>query len=157
MKRAFKGMGGEERKENLKEDKKKATDAFAAHLSTLDELLRESNDLAERFVECVNARNEEEELMMSQTGLAAGGGGSGGVNNAAAGIKRSRPPPPYWGSGFNRPSTNDQDDDIESDSDFSDDDEELYYDDDNDDETLFDKVQVSTEQTLETLWNQIVK
>lgn len=155
MKRAFKGMGGEERKENLKEDKKKATDAFAAHLGTLDELLRESNDLADRFVECVNSRNEEEELMMSQAGLAAGGGG---VNaTSAVGIKRSRPPPPYWGSGFNRPSTNLQDDDIESDSDFSDDDEELYYDDDNDDETLFDKVQVSTEQTLETLWNQIVK
>ena len=159
MKRAFKGMGsGEERKENMKEDKKKATDAFAAHLGTLDELLRESNDLAERFVECVNSRNEEEELMMSQAAAAAGSGG-GGANNttAAMGIKRSRPPPPYWGSGFNRPSTNDQDDDIESDSDFSDDDEELYYDDDNDDETLFDKVQVSTEQTLETLWNQIVK
>jgi len=154
MKRAFKGMGGEERKENMKEDKKKATDAFAAHLGTLDELLRESNDLADRFVECVNERNEEEELMMSQ---AAAVGSGANASSGAVGIKRSRPPPPYWGSGFNRPSTNDQDDDIESDSDFSDDDEELYYDDDNDDETLFDKVQVSTEQTLETLWNQIVK
>jgi len=156
MKRAFKGMGGEERKENMKEDKKKATDAFAAHLGTLDELLRESNDLADRFVECVNERNEEEELMMSQA-AAVGSGGANASSGGAVGIKRSRPPPPYWGSGFNRPSTNDQDDDIESDSDFSDDDEELYYDDDNDDETLFDKVQVSTEQTLETLWNQIVK
>jgi len=155
MKRAFKGMGGEERKENMKEDKKKATDAFAAHLGTLDELLRESNELADRFVECVNERNEEEELMMSQA--AAVGSGANASSGGAVGIKRSRPPPPYWGSGFNRPSTNDQDDDIESDSDFSDDDEELYYDDDNDDETLFDKVQVSTEQTLETLWNQIVK
>ncbi|KAK1743988.1 hypothetical protein QTG54_005585 [Skeletonema marinoi] len=155
MKRAFKGMGGEERKENMKEDKKKATDAFAAHLGTLDELLRESNELADRFVECVNERNEEEELMMSQA--AAVGSGGANASSGAVGIKRSRPPPPYWGSGFNRPSTNDQDDDIESDSDFSDDDEELYYDDDNDDETLFDKVQVSTEQTLETLWNQIVK
>mmetsp|Transcript_27942 Transcript_27942/g.43919 ORF Transcript_27942/g.43919 Transcript_27942/m.43919 type:complete len:467 (-) Transcript_27942:67-1467(-) len=160
MKRAFKGLGvGEERNEKLKEDKKKATDAFAAHLGTLDELLRESNDLAERFVECVNTRNEEEDLMMSQAALMAGAGTSAaaGSSSGVMGIKRSRPPPPYWGSGFNRPSTNDQDDDIESDSDFSDDDEELYYDDDNDDETLFDKVQVSTEQTLETLWNQIVK
>jgi len=160
MKRAFKGIpgGGEERKENLKEDKKKATDAFAAHLGTLDELLRESNDLAERFVECVNARNEEEELLMSQAAVAMGGpsgGGSAGTSGAM-GVKRSRIIP-FWGSGYNRPSTNDHDDDIESDSDFSDDDEELYYDDDNDDETLFDKVQVSTEQTLETLWNQIVK
>ena len=171
MKRAFnKGMmagggGGEERKENLKEDKKKATDAFAAHLSSLDELLRESNDLADRFVDCVNSRNEEEEEIMSQQGgggipaAIVGAGGSAGVNATSSGgaVRRSRPPPPYWGSGFNRPSINDQDDDIESDSDFSDDDEELYYDDDNDDETLFDKVQVSTEQTLETLWNHIVK
>ena len=35
--------------------------------------------------------------------------------------------------------------------------DELYYDDDNDDVTLFDKVQISTEQTLETLFNHIVK
>lgn len=155
MKRAFKGMAGEERKEHLKEDKKKATDAFAAHLGTLDEFLRESNDLADRFVECVNERNEEEELLMSQAAVAGSGGGVGG---AGMGIKRSRPPQPYWGSGFQRPSANEhEDEDIESDSDFSSDDEELYYDDDNDDETLFDKVQVSTEQTLETLWHQIVK
>jgi hypothetical protein len=163
--RGMVGMSGEERKENLKEDKKKATDAFAAHLGTLDELLREGNDMADRFVDCVNSRNEEEEaiIMASTVGgggnIISGGGGlvNAGANGSATGMKRSRPPPPFWGSGYNRPSTNDQDDDIESDSDFSDDEEELYYDDDNDDETLFDKVQVSTEQTLETLWNHIVK
>ena len=171
MKSAFRrrsggGGGGEERRENLREDKKKASDAFKAHLGTLDELLRESDDLAERFVECVNRRNEEEEELM----MLGNSGGVGGVSTvvggrrrstALMGMKRTRPPPPYWGSGFNRPSTNndedDDDDDIDSESDFSDDDEELYYDDDNDDETLFDRVQVSTEQTLESLWNQIVK
>ena len=153
---------GEERKENIKADKKRAQDAFAAHLGTLDELLRESNDAAERFVECVNTRNEEEEeLARSQRELSGSGAMSMGESGRS---RRSKPPPPYWGSGFNRPSTNDNENgemddegDGDSDSDISEEEDELYYDDDNDDETLFDKVQVSTEQTLETLFNHIVK
>ena len=66
--------GGEERREHLREDAKRASDAFKAHLGTLDELLRESDDLAERFVECVNRRNEEEEeeLMLSSGQLGVG-------------------------------------------------------------------------------------
>ncbi|KAL7541227.1 hypothetical protein ACHAXR_011905 [Thalassiosira sp. AJA248-18] len=163
IKNAFHKMG-EERKENMKENKKRAQDAFAAHLGTLDELLRECDEAADRFVECVNTRNEEEEeLSRSQREMMGSGGmlmmGDHGRR------KRSKPPPPYWGSGFNRPSMNekndedddDEDDHVDSDSDFSEEDDELYYDDDNDDETFFDKVQVSTEQTLETLFNHIVK
>jgi len=50
----------EERKENLRENTKKAQDAFAAHLATLDDLLRESSEMADRFVECVNSRGEDE-------------------------------------------------------------------------------------------------
>ena len=167
MKNAFNKMG-EEKKENIKENKKRAQDAFAAHLSTLDELLKESDDAAEHFVECVNTRNEEEEeLTRGQRELIGGSGGmmmgdSAAAMAAAARRKHTKPPPPYWGSGFNRPSTNekdneDDDEDANSDSDFSEEDDELYYDDDNDDETFFDKVQVSTEQTLETLFNHIVK
>lgn len=145
--------GKEERKENLRENVKKAEDAFAAHLGTLDELLRESSEMADRFVDCVNSRVEEEEMGRS------GGGGMGGLDGGAVvRSRRTRPPPPYWGSGFNRPNTNQEndDDDVETDSDFSEEEEEMY-DDDNDDETFFDKVQVSTEQTLETLFRHIVK
>jgi hypothetical protein len=47
--------------------------------------------------------------------------------------------------------------DVDSESDCSEEEDEMYYDDDNDDETFFDKVQVSTEQTLETLFRHIVK
>ena len=154
---------GEERKENIKADKRRAQDAFAAHLGTLDELLRESDEAADRFVECINTKNEEEEEL-ARTQRSQQNDISGSMMSESSRRKRSRPPPPYWGSGFNRPSTtdnengNDDDDNVDSDSDYSEeDDDELYYDDDNDDETLFDKVQVSTEQTLETLWNHIVK
>jgi len=159
------GVGGnkEERKENIKADKRRAQDAFAAHLGTLDELLRESDEAADRFVECINTKNEEEEEL-ARTQRSQQNDISGSMMSESSRRKRSKPPPPYWGSGFNRPSTtdnengNDDDDNVDSDSDYSEeDDDELYYDDDNDDETLFDKVQVSTEQTLETLWNHIVK
>lgn len=150
----------EERKENLRENTKKAQDAFAAHLATLDDLLRESSEMADRFVECVNSRGEDEEMNRNGGGVGAGLGLDGAA--AAAGrVKRTRPPPPYWGSGYNRPNTNqengdDDDEDVETDSDYSDEEDELY-DDDDDDETFFDKVQVSTEQTLETLFRHIVK
>ena len=159
------GVGGnkEERKENIKADKRRAQDAFAAHFGTLDELLRESDEAADRFVDCINTKNEEEEEL-ARTQRSQQNDISGSMMSESSRRKRSRPPPPYWGSGFNRPSTtdnengNDDDDNVDSDSDYSEeDDDELYYDDDNDDETLFDKVQVSTEQTLETLWNHIVK
>lgn len=143
--------GKEERKEHMKENKKRAQDAFAAHLGTLDELLRECDDLADRFVKCVNDKNaevEEEEYNRSLSG-------SGGVGTAMR--KRTRPPPPYWGSGFNRPNTLEEGEDVDSESDCSEEEDEMYYDDDNDDETFFDKVQVSTEQTLETLFRHIVK
>ena len=152
----------EERKENIKADKRRAQDAFAAHLGTLDELLRESDEAADRFVECINTKNEEEEEL-ARTQRLQQNDISGSMMSESSRRKRSRPPPPYWGSGFNRPSTtdnenNEDDDNVDSDSDYSEEeDDELYYDDDNDDETLFDKVQVSTEQTLETLWNHIVK
>ena len=158
------GIGGnkEERKENIKADKRRAQDAVAAHLGTLDELLRESDEAADRFVECINTKNEEEEEL-ARTQRLQQNDISGSMMSESSRRKRSRPPPPYWGSGFNRPSTtdnenNEDDDNVDSDSDYSEEeDDELYYDDDNDDETLFDKVQVSTEQTLETLWNHIVK
>ncbi|KAL9178414.1 hypothetical protein ACHAXT_000061 [Thalassiosira profunda] len=154
MKNAFTKMG-DERRENARENKKRAQDAFAAHLGTLDELLRESDEAAERFVECVNARNEaEEELARNQRELA----GSGVAGRAGA--AEDAPAPPYWGSGFNRPGAKDEedDDDVDSDSeDYSDEEDELYYDDDNDDETLFDRVKVSTEESLETLFQHIVK
>ncbi|KAL7529062.1 hypothetical protein ACHAXR_002772 [Thalassiosira sp. AJA248-18] len=138
IKNAFHKMG-EERKENMKENKKRAQDAFAAHLGTLDELLRECDEAADRFVGRVNTRNEEEEeLSRSQREMM----GSGGMMMMGyhGGRKRSKPPPPYWGSGFNRPSMNEnndedddeEDDDVYSDSDFSEEDDELYYDDDND-------------------------
>mmetsp|Transcript_3789 Transcript_3789/g.8441 ORF Transcript_3789/g.8441 Transcript_3789/m.8441 type:complete len:460 (+) Transcript_3789:308-1687(+) len=159
MKNVF-NKRGEERNENIKADKKRAQDAFAAHLGTLDELLRESSESADRFVECVNTRNEEEEeeLNMLRSSTTNGDGMMG--ESSGQRRKRSKPPPPYWGSGFNRPSTNENEEDednVDSDSLSEEDDDELYYDDDNDDETMFDKVQVSTEQTLETLFNHIVK
>lgn len=160
MKNAFNKMG-EERKANMKVNDKRAQDAFAAHLGTLDELLRECDEAADRFVECVNTQNEEEELLMlrGQREL-AGSGAMVGVNSRTN--RRTKPLPPYWGSGFNRPSAKDDeeelgDDEVDSDSDYSEEEDELYYDDDNDDETFFDKVQVSTEQTLETLFSAIVK
>jgi hypothetical protein len=160
MKNAFNKMG-EERKANMKVNDKRAQDAFAAHLGTLDELLRECDEAADRFVECVNTQNEEEELLMlrGQREL-AGSGAMMGVNSRTN--RRTKPLPPYWGSGFNRPSAKDDeeelgDDEVDSDSDYSEEEDELYYDDDNDDETFFDKVQVSTEQTLETLFSAIVK
>ena len=52
---------GEERRETARADKRRAGDAFAAHLGALDELMRECDESADRFVECVNAWNEEEE------------------------------------------------------------------------------------------------
>lgn len=157
MKQAF---AQEDRKENLRADKRRAQDAFAVHLSTLDELLRESSEAADRFVECINTRNEEEEeLTRTQRELS----GSNDMMGDSGRKKRSKPPPPYWGSGYNRPNTHGSEDeedvgsDNESSSDISEDEDELYYDDDNDDETTLDKVKVSTEQSLETLWNHIVK
>eukprot|EP00584_Thalassiosira_punctigera_P004860 CAMPEP_0172528150 /NCGR_PEP_ID=MMETSP1067-20121228/2633_1 /TAXON_ID=265564 ORGANISM="Thalassiosira punctigera, Strain Tpunct2005C2" /NCGR_SAMPLE_ID=MMETSP1067 /ASSEMBLY_ACC=CAM_ASM_000444 /LENGTH=454 /DNA_ID=CAMNT_0013312017 /DNA_START=30 /DNA_END=1394 /DNA_ORIENTATION=+ len=164
MKSAF-GKMGEERRENAKENKKRAQDAFAAHLGALDELLKESDDAAESFVQCVNIRNDELEEIAARGASARGGSnllvGSAMMGDGGSGRRRrSKPPPPYWGSGFNRPSTNEadeMDDGDDSESDYSEEEDELYYDDDHDDETFFDKVQVSTEQTLESLFNHIVK
>lgn len=146
-KKAF-ALMGEERREQLQRDQRRGEDALAAHLATLDELLRESDEAAERFVECVNARNEEEEELARHSHGRVGSGRR----------KRAKPLPPYWGSGYNRPNTNKDDvgdDDGDSESADSEEEEELDYDDD--DETTFDKVKVSTEQTLETLWKHIVK
>ncbi|KAL3769881.1 hypothetical protein ACHAWU_007087 [Discostella pseudostelligera] len=135
---------------------KREKEAYEAHLSALDELLRESSELADRFVEVVNDLNEKEEEEENYWREMMKGGGGGEAK------KRTKPPPPYWGSGFNIKQTgnNEEDEKEESDSDYSGDEDEddiLNYDDDNDDETLFDRVQVSTEQTLEALFNHIVK
>jgi len=166
VKRAFHNLGaGEERRENLKENKRRAQDAFAAHLTTLDELMRESNDSADRFVECVNARNEEiEEELWARSSKNVTNSASGMVmagSGSPARRRRTRPPPPYWGSGFNRPSGEKREelDGDDSDSDYTDEGEEdeEFYDDDHDDETFFDKVKVSTEQTFDTLFNNIVR
>ena len=46
MKNTFNKMG-EEQSENIKENKKRAQDAFAAHLGMLDKLPRESDEAAE--------------------------------------------------------------------------------------------------------------
>jgi hypothetical protein len=152
----------------------RARDAFQVHLSTLDELLRESDEAADSFVECVNSFNdaawEEEEDDRVQREFSSGGGAGAAAAGEGRRRKRTKPPPPYWGGGYNshaRPTraTDDDADDVDSDdnansdSDYSEDedDELLNYDDDNDDETLFDKVTVSTEQALETLYNHIVK
>ena len=50
VKKAFQVRGKEERKEVSRENKKRSQDAFAAYLGSLDELLRECDDLAEQFV-----------------------------------------------------------------------------------------------------------
>ncbi|KAL3780104.1 hypothetical protein HJC23_005971 [Cyclotella cryptica] len=151
VKKAFQKLGKEERSEVSRENTKRSLDAFAAHLGTLDELLQESNELAEQFVKVFNDKNEEmeeEEYRIAHLK-------SGGVTNAPS-RRKTKPLPPYWGSGFNRQHLEEEDDDEESDG--SEDDEEDYYDEeDDDDETFFDKVQVSTEQTLETLFRHIVK
>lgn len=56
----------------------RARDAFQVHLSTLDELLRESDEAADSFVECVNSFNdaawEEEEDERVQREFSSGGG-----------------------------------------------------------------------------------
>ena len=152
----------------------RARDAFAVHLSALDELLRESNEAVDGFVECVNSFNdaawEEEEDERIRREFSSGGGAGADATGEGRRRKRTKPPPPYWGGGYNshaRPTRatddeaddDDSDDNADSDSDYSEDedDELLNYDDDNDDETLFDKVTVSTEQALETLYNHIVK
>lgn len=96
MKKAFQTLGREERSEVNRENKKRSQDAFAAHLGSLDELLRESNDLAEQFVKTFNDKNsemEEEEYRIAQL--------KSGVINAPS-RRKSKPLPPYWGSGFNR-------------------------------------------------------
>ena len=143
-------LGKEEQKEDMRVHTRKAQDAFAAHLGTLDELLRESDELADQFVDCVNSREMVEDVV--------GVGSEGILGGEMQKKKRLRPPPPYWGSGFNRPNTNEEEDeDVESDSDFSEEEEVELYDDDNDDETFFDKVQMTTEQTLEALFHHIVK
>ena len=116
--------------------------------------------MADRFVDVVNSRNETEadELLQERGAADLLGLGTGDRR----GMKRSKPPPPYWGAGFGRQTTRNQDDsdlDEESDSDgYSDDEEdELYDEDDNDDETFKDRVQVSMEQTFETVLNHIIK
>lgn len=97
VKKAFQRVGKEERSEVSRENKKRSQDAFAAHLASLDELLRESDELAEQFVNIFNDKNEEmeeEEYRINQLK-------SGGMMNAAS-RRKSKPLPPYWGSGFNR-------------------------------------------------------
>ena len=97
VKKAFQRVGKEERSEVSRENKKRSQDAFAAHLGSLDELLRESDELAEQFVNIFNDKNEEmeeEEYRINQLK-------SGGMMNAAS-RRKSKPLPPYWGSGFNR-------------------------------------------------------
>jgi hypothetical protein len=152
----------------------RARDAFAVHLSALDELLRESDEAADGFVECVNSFNdaawEEEEDERVRCEVSSGGGAAANTAGGARRRKRTKPPPPYWGGGYNsharptRATADEADDDDSEDNAYSDsdhsedeDDELMNYDDDNDDETLFDKVTVSTEQALETLYNHIVK
>ena len=155
------GPGADDvRDERLRDNKKRAQDAFAVHLQTLDGLLSECDGTADRFVDAVNSRNETEaDVLLQERGASDLLGG--GVDRR--GIKRSKPPPPYWGAGFGRQTARDEDgsdlDDDESDSDgYSDDEEdELYNEDDNDDETFKDRVQVSMEQTFETVLNHIVK
>ena len=142
--------------DGMNDTTKREKEAYEAHLSALDELLRESSEMADRFVEVVNDLNEKEEEEEQYWRDMMRGGAGGGQK------KRTKPLPPYWGSGFNIKQTgnNEEDDKEESDSDYSgeeDEDDILNYDDDNDDETLFDRVQVSTEQTLGTLFNHIVK
>jgi hypothetical protein len=97
VKKAFQTRAKEERSEVSRENKKRSQDAFAAHLSSLDELLRESDDLAEQFVKTFNDKNEEmeeEEYRIEQLK-------SGGMMNAPS-RRKVKPLPPYWGSGFNR-------------------------------------------------------
>ncbi len=143
----------------MKDKARREKEAYEAHLSALDDLLRESSEMADRFVEVVNDLNEKEEEEENYwRDMSRGDGGGGGGHKK----KRSKPLPPYWGSGFNVKQTGHKEDDEkeDSDSDYSgeeDEDDILNYDDDNDDETFFDRVQVSTEQTLETLFNNIVK
>jgi hypothetical protein len=96
FKKKFRNLGIEEKSEVSRENKKKSQDAFAAHLTSLDELLRESDDLAEQFVKCYNDKNEEmeeEEWRIAQLR-------NGGIINASR--RKAKPLPPYWGSGFNR-------------------------------------------------------
>lgn len=96
VKKAFQVRGKEERNEVSRENKKRSQDAFAAHLSSLDELLRESDDLAEQFVKTFNDKNEEmeeEEYRIAQL--------KSGLMNAPS-KRKTKPLPPYWGSGFNR-------------------------------------------------------
>lgn len=153
------GVGADDvRDERLRDNKKRAQDAFAVHLQTLDGLLAECDEVADRFVDVVNSRNEteEDELLLERGAADLLGTGD------RRGMKRSKPPPPYWGAGFGRQTGRDDggsDLDEESDSDgYSDDEEdELYDEDDNDDETFKDRVQVSMEQTFETVLNHIVK
>ena len=102
VKKAFQTLGKEERSEVNRENKKRSQDAFTAYLSSLDELLRESDDLAEQFVQTFNDKNEEiedEEYRLAQLK-------SGGVMNAPT-RKKTKPLPPYWGSGFNRQAVGD--------------------------------------------------
>jgi hypothetical protein len=97
VKKAFQKLGKEERSEVSRENKKRSQDAFAAHLGTLDELLQESDQLAEQFVKVFNDMNEEvedEEYRIAQLR-------HGGMMNAPS-RRKTRPLPPYWGSGFNR-------------------------------------------------------
>lgn len=97
VKKAFQKLGKEERSEVSRENKKRSQDAFAAHLGSLDELLQESDQLAEEFVKVFNDKNEEveeEEYRIAQLR-------HGGMMNAPS-RRKTRPLPPYWGSGFNR-------------------------------------------------------
>ena len=97
VRKAFQKVGKEESSEVNRENKKRSQDAFAAHLSSLDELLRESDELAEQFVKTFNYKNEEmeeEEHRINQLK-------SGGIMNAAS-RRKTKPLPPYWGSGYNR-------------------------------------------------------
>ena len=69
------------------------------HLPALDELLRESDEAADSFVECINSFNnvawEEEEDERVQREFSSAAAGEGRRR------KRTKPPPPYWGSGYN--------------------------------------------------------
>ena len=69
------------------ENKKRAQDAFVAHLGTLDELLQESVNLADHFVKFVNTQNEKEEELTRSSGV-----GSNGLMMGVTGVVERREP-----------------------------------------------------------------
>ena len=91
--------------DGMNDTTKREKEAYEAHLSALDELLRESSEMADRFVEVVNDLNEKEEEEEQYWRDMMRGGAGGGQK------KRTKPLPPYWGSGFNIKQTGNNEED----------------------------------------------